>query len=73
VLSIAALQRLRGGGGWKWCCDIPLRTAGCMVGLPEASVGLVCLVAGGTQVLCLAGSARLGQRMILCGERIRWR
>ncbi|MDA1075000.1 MAG: enoyl-CoA hydratase [Proteobacteria bacterium] len=70
-VSIAAINGFAMGGGLECAlaCDIRIAETQAVMGLPEASVGLL-PCGGGTQNLAWTVGEGWAKRMILCGERI---
>ncbi|MEN9585502.1 MAG: hypothetical protein RLZZ616_2508 [Pseudomonadota bacterium] len=70
-VSIAAINGYAMGGGLEvaLACDIRIAEQQAMLGLPEASVGLL-PCAGGTQRLTELVGPGWAKRMILCGEKV---
>ena len=70
-VSIAAINGYAMGGGLECAlaCDLRIAEEQSVMGLPEASVGLL-PCAGGTQLLPWLVGEGWAKRMILCGERV---
>ena len=70
-VSIAAINGFAMGGGLEvaLACDIRIAEQQAIMGLPEASVGLL-PCAGGTQRLTELVGPGWAKRMILCGEKV---
>ena len=70
-VSIAAINGYAMGGGLECAlaCDLRIAEEQAVMGLPEASVGLL-PCAGGTQLLSWLVGEGWAKRMILCGERV---
>jgi len=70
-VSIAAINGFAMGGGLEGAlaCDIRIAEQQALLGLPEASVGLL-PCAGGTQRLTELVGPGWAKRMILCGEKV---
>ena len=70
-VSIAAINGYAMGGGLEvaLACDIRIAEQQALLGLPEASVGLL-PCAGGTQRLTELVGPGWAKRMILCGEKV---
>ncbi|MEO6269606.1 MAG: enoyl-CoA hydratase [Lautropia sp.] len=70
-VSIAAINGFAMGGGLECAlaCDLRIAEEQSVMGLPEASVGLL-PCAGGTQLLPWLVGEGWAKRMILCGERV---
>lgn len=70
-VSIAAINGFAMGGGLECAlaCDIRIVEEQAVMGLPEATVGLL-PCAGGTQLLAWLIGEGWAKRMILCGERV---
>lgn len=70
-VSIAAINGYAMGGGLECAlaCDLRIAEEQAVMGLPEASIGLICC-GGGTQNLPWLVGEGWAKRIILCGERV---
>nr|WP_086938236.1 enoyl-CoA hydratase [Thaumasiovibrio occultus] len=70
-VTIAMINGYALGGGLEWAlaCDIRIAEHHALLGLPEASVGLL-PCAGGTQQLPRLVGEGWAKRIILCGEKV---